>query len=154
MLTLNSGNAPRRCGWNSDYPRALAKNPDEAPLHTATGTAGSMLSDRLSWYSDLKGPSIQMNTACSSSMMAVDLACQSLRSRQSSMALVARSNLILSPELSVYLTKMNFLSPDGVCYSFDHRANGYGQGEGIIVLVSKPLPAAISDGKEPPSLLY
>lgn len=52
---------------------------------------------------------------------------------------------MLSPELSMYLSSLNMLSPDGVCYSFDHRANGYGRGEGVIVLVLKTLSTAIRD---------
>ncbi|KAF1852053.1 polyketide synthase PksD [Cucurbitaria berberidis CBS 394.84] len=130
----------------SDYHRTISKDPDEAPTNTATGASVSILANRLSWYFDLKGPSMQLNTACSSSMIAVDLACQSLRSGQSSMALATGSNLMLSPELSLYLSNMNMLSPDGICYSFDDRANGYSRGEGVIVLVLKTLHTAIRDG--------
>ncbi|KAI0540917.1 polyketide synthase PksD [Xylaria digitata] len=130
----------------SDYLRQISRDPDEAPPMTATGTSGSILANRLSWYFDLQGPSVQLNTACSSSMVATDLACQSLRSGQSSMALVTGSCLILNPELSLYLSNLNMLSPDGYCYSFDHRANGYSRGEGIIVLVLKTLSTAIRDG--------
>ncbi|XP_044723776.1 KR domain-containing protein [Hirsutella rhossiliensis] len=129
-----------------DYMRMLTKDPDEAPTNTATGTAPSILANRLSWYFDLKGPSLQLNTACSSSMIAVDLACQSLHNGQSSMALVAGANVLLNPESSLYLSNMNFLSPDGLCYSFDQRANGYSRGEGVVVLLLKKLPDAIRDG--------
>lgn len=68
-----------------DYMRMVTKDPDEAPTNTATGTSPSILANRLSWYFDFKGPSLQLNTACSSSMIAMDLACQSLRSGQCSM---------------------------------------------------------------------
>jgi len=68
----------------SDYHRTVSKDPDDAPVNTATGVSVSILANRLSWYFDLKGPSIQLNTACSSSMIAIDLGCQSLRSGQSS----------------------------------------------------------------------
>lgn len=54
--------------------------------------------------------------------------------------------MILSPETSIYLSSMNFLSPDSQCYSFDHRANGYARGEGIVVLILKRLQDAIRDG--------
>lgn len=60
--------------------------------------------------------------------------------------MVAGCNIILSPEPSVLLSNMNFLSPSSVCYSFDHRANGYGRGEGAIVLVLKRLSDAVRDG--------
>lgn len=63
-------------------------------------------------------------------------------------ALVTGSNLILGPETSIYLSNMNFLSPDGQCYSFDHRANGYARGEGLVVLVLKRLQDAIRDSDQ------
>ncbi|KAI4948187.1 hypothetical protein J4E91_006181 [Alternaria rosae] len=130
---------------SDDYSRILARDPDEAPTNTATGISPSILANRLSWYFDFKGPSIQLNTACSTSMIAMDLACQSLRSGQSSMALVAGANVLLSVEISLYLSNMQMLSPDGVSYSFDHRANGYARGEGAVVLVLKRLSDAIRD---------
>lgn len=55
------------------------------------------------------------------------------------------SNLMLSPELSLYLANMNMISPDGISYSFDQRANGYSRGEGVIVLVLKTLSSAIQN---------
>jgi acyl transferase domain-containing protein len=62
-----------------------AKDPDQAAQMVSTATSPSIQANRLSWYFDLRGPSIHVNTACSSSMITVDLACQSLRSGQSSM---------------------------------------------------------------------
>lgn len=62
-----------------------AKDPDHAPQMVSTSTSPSIQANRLSWYFDLRGPSIHVNTACSSSMITMDLACQSLRSGQSSM---------------------------------------------------------------------
>ncbi|CAN9081152.1 unnamed protein product [Alternaria alternata] len=130
----------------SDYHRTISKDPDDAPMTTATGISVSIMANRLSWYFDLKGPSMQLNTACSSSMIAVDLGCQSIRSGQSSTVLVAGSSLMLDPEYSLYLSNMNMLSPDGICHSFDDRANGYSRGEGVIVMILKKLSTAISDG--------
>ena len=68
-----------------DYLRFIARDPDDAPLNVATGVEPSLLANRLSWYFDLKGPSIQLNTACSTGVVAMDLACQSLQNGQSSM---------------------------------------------------------------------
>jgi acyl transferase domain-containing protein len=70
---------------SNDYMNMLSKDPDNSPDHTATGTTNSILANRLSWYFDLKGPSIQVDTACSSSMIAMDLACKSLQTPQTSM---------------------------------------------------------------------
>ncbi len=125
-----------------DYQRMMSRDADNAPLNAATGTTASILANRLSWYFDLKGPSMQMNTACSTSLIAMDLACQSIRIGQSSQALVVGSNVLLSPEASILLSNMNFLSPDSKCYSFDHRANGYARGEGVVALVLKKLSDA------------
>ncbi|KAI0010005.1 hypothetical protein F4779DRAFT_331916 [Xylariaceae sp. FL0662B] len=129
---------------SDDYHRMTIKDP-ESTSPTMTGSALSLLANRVSWHFDLLGPSIHIDTACSSSLTALDMACQSLRSGDSSMALVAGANMILGPENSVILSNGNYLSPDSVCYSFDHRANGYARGEGIVVVIIKPLPDAVRD---------
>ncbi|KAI0025053.1 hypothetical protein F4780DRAFT_768373 [Xylariomycetidae sp. FL0641] len=131
---------------SDDYTRMLSKDPDRMPRQAIMGTALSMLPNRLSWYFDLTGPSVHVDTACSSSMVALDLACQSLHNQDASMALVVGANMILGPECSSLLSNGNFLSPDGRCYSFDSRANGYARGEGIIGLVIKKVADAIHDG--------
>ncbi|KAK8102255.1 hypothetical protein PG984_015401 [Apiospora sp. TS-2023a] len=128
-----------------DYAKLAYKDPDEVPTHVKTGLGSFMLANRLSWFFDLKGPSIQINTACSSSLTATDLACQSLRSGQTPMAIVAGSNSALTPEDHLGLEKLSLLSPDSQCYSFDSRANGYARGEGVVVLVLKTLKSAIRD---------
>jgi acyl transferase domain-containing protein len=69
----------------SEYHRMIAKDPDEALQTTGTGVSISITANRISWFYDLQGPSVQINTACSSSMIGIDLACQSLRCGQSSM---------------------------------------------------------------------
>jgi acyl transferase domain-containing protein len=76
-------------------------------------------------------------------MVALDLACKSLWNGSSEMAIVGGANLIFSPELNIALSNMGFLSPDGRCFSFDHRANGYARGEGFAVLVLKPLSKVV-----------
>lgn len=87
-----------------------------------------------------------VETACSSGMVALDVACNAMRSGDADQALVMGSSVILGPEYSMILSSMNFLSPDGLCYSFDSRANGYARGEGIIALVLKPLRLALQNG--------
>lgn len=61
-------------------------------------------------------------------------------------ALVIGSSTLLSPEVSLHLANLNFLSPNGCCYSFDAHANGYGRGEGVVALYLKPLRRAVHDG--------
>lgn len=130
-----------------DYMRMSAMDPDNAERTAVTGcTVACVIPNRVSWYFDLQGPSIHCNTACSSSLSAVDMACKSIKAGDATCALVTGSNLLLDPAIFQLLSDQNFLSPDGVCYSFDHRANGYARGEGIIALVLKPVSAAVRDG--------
>ncbi|KAI5859539.1 polyketide synthase [Durotheca rogersii] len=129
-----------------DYKRMMAQDPDSVPRTAVTGTFGSITPNRVSWYFDLHGPSAHVDTACSSSLLALDLACQSVQNGEASSALITGSNLILGPTIYQLLSAFNFLSPDSLCYSFDHRANGYARGEGIVALVIKPLLEAVRDG--------
>ncbi|CAJ2504945.1 Uu.00g123390.m01.CDS01 [Anthostomella pinea] len=129
-----------------DYSRSTSKDVDQAPRMAATGIPPSMLPNRVSWFFNLQGPSALVDTACSSGMVAIDMACQYIRNGFASTALVLGANLLLGPECSVMLGNMGFLSPNSVCYSFDHRANGYARGEGVVGLVIKALPLAIQDG--------
>ncbi|TVY38228.1 Reducing polyketide synthase, partial [Lachnellula occidentalis] len=128
-----------------DYKTLMSKDPELVPKHAALGVAFSILANRLSWFFNLKGPSVHMDSACSSSLMALDSACQALRNGDSQMALVAAANLIFSPDSLFMLSNMNFLSPDSRCFSFDDRANGYARGEGYSVLVLKSLEDAIKN---------
>ncbi|KAL2201453.1 putative polyketide synthase [Corynascus similis CBS 632.67] len=132
--------------FTADYTLATAKDPERAPRYSATGMAQSMLSNRISAFFNLTGPSVTIDTACSSSLVALDMACRSIRQGESSLGLVAGCNLLLTPDLFISLSSLGFLSPDGVCHSFDGRANGYGRGEGFGVLVLKPVDAAVRDG--------
>ncbi|KAA8646574.1 Type I Polyketide synthases (Type I PKS) [Aspergillus tanneri] len=132
--------------FSDDYFLLQTKDPLKMPKYMSIGNSRSMLANRISWFFDLVGPSAAVDTACSSSLMAVDLACQSIWSGDATMGLAIGSNVILSPEMTISLDNLGLLSRDGCCYSFDQRANGYGRGEGVGVLVIKPLEAAICDG--------
>ncbi|MFK7921050.1 MAG: beta-ketoacyl synthase N-terminal-like domain-containing protein, partial [Bacteroidia bacterium] len=114
--------------------------------HTGTGSALSIAANRISYFYNFHGPSMAIDTACSSSLAAVHLACQSLRSGESKMALAGGVNMILSPAHSIAFTKAGVLAPDGRCKTFDAAANGYVRGEGGGMIVLKPLSAALADG--------
>ncbi|GAP87706.2 putative polyketide synthase [Rosellinia necatrix] len=124
----------------------MEKDLNQDLKYAATGNVISMLSNRVSWFYDLRGPSLTIDTACSSSLVAMHQACNSLKLGESTMAIVGGCNLILSPEFSMTLDKGGVLGPDGICRSFDDRGNGYGRGEGFGVVVLKRVSDCIRDG--------
>ncbi len=95
---------------------------------------------------DSHGPAIQLDTACSSSSLAVHMACLSLRNGESDLALAGGVSLILAPEHLIGICQMNALSPDGRCKTFDASADGFGQGEGCGMIALKRLSDAQADG--------
>ncbi|RSL58093.1 hypothetical protein CEP53_006251 [Fusarium sp. AF-6] len=130
-----------------DYAKMIAMDPDNAERTAVTGSSvACVIPNRISWYFDLRGPSIHVNTACSSSLSAVDMACKTIHSGDATCAVVTGSNLLLDPAMFQALSAQKFLSPDGLCQSFDHKANGYGRGEGIIAIILKPVSLALQDG--------
>ena len=112
----------------------------------SSGIAHSIASGRLSYILGLRGPSLSIDTACSSSLVAVHLATQSLRTRESDLALAGGVNLILHPDVSVALSKYNMMASDGRCKAFDAAADGFVRGEGCGVVVLKRLSDALADG--------
>ncbi|TLD24099.1 hypothetical protein PspLS_06954 [Pyricularia sp. CBS 133598] len=141
-----SNTAVFSASMSDDYSRMGSMDPEDHHQMATTGTFASIIPNRVSWYFDLRGPSIHVDSACSSSLFAVDMACQSILSGNANTALVTGGNLILMPNSYQMLSAQGFLSPSSKCFSFDHRANGYARGEGIIAMVIKPLADAIRDG--------
>ncbi|OIW35579.1 hypothetical protein CONLIGDRAFT_63350 [Coniochaeta ligniaria NRRL 30616] len=133
-------------GFSSDYDAVSGVEINYMSSYQAIGCGNSMLANRLSWFYDFRGPSYAIDTACSSSMVALHEACRELQDGSSGMAVVAGTSLMLIPSVWRGLSAQRFLSPDGACHSFDDRANGYGRGEGIGVLIIKPLDDALRDG--------
>ena len=132
--------------FTQDYALLSTADINDTGAYVATGTGPCMLSNRVSWMYDLRGPSLTIDTACSSSMYALHLACQSIRAGEIDQALVGGTNLLLCPDVYHSLSQMRMTSPDGKCHSFDERANGYARGEGIGALIVKSFSAAIADG--------
>jgi acyl transferase domain-containing protein/NADPH:quinone reductase-like Zn-dependent oxidoreductase/ubiquinone/menaquinone biosynthesis C-methylase UbiE len=131
--------------FTKDYEEMQRRDMELAPKYQSTGASQTMLSNRLSYFFNLKGPSVSIDTACSSGLVAVHLACQSLRTGESSMAIAGGSNLILSPDIQIEMSDMHFLSPDSISHAFDDRANGYARGEGVGAVILKPLDLALRD---------
>ncbi|AZQ38053.1 SDR family NAD(P)-dependent oxidoreductase [Streptomyces cyaneochromogenes] len=119
---------------------------DAITQHTMAGVNRGVIANRVSYYLGLHGPSLTVDSAQSSSLVAVHLACESLRSGESSMAVAAGVNLNVLAENAVTEERFGGLSPDGLSYTFDARANGFVPGEGGGVLILKPLAAALADG--------
>ena len=129
-----------------DYYELLASDPGNFDAHTGTGNLSAMKANRLSYFFGLVGPSLAVDTACSSSLVAVHLACQSLLSGESTLALVGGVHLLLSPGMSVGYSKGGFMAPDGRCKTFDAMADGYVRGEGAGIVVLKRLSLAEAEG--------
>ncbi|MFP4440312.1 MAG: acyltransferase domain-containing protein, partial [Chloroflexaceae bacterium] len=130
----------------NDYEDLQISDPDSMDIYANTGGFRSVTPGRVSFALGLAGPSINVDAACASSLVSVHLACQSIRSGESTLAIAAGVNLILQPEISIGFSQANMLSPDGRCKAFDSRANGFVRSEGIGVVVLKPLAEALADG--------
>ena len=131
---------------SNDYQLLQLAQPDGVESHSSTGSAHSILANRLSYVFDWRGPSMAVDTACSSSLVAVHLACQSLRSGECDLALAGGVNLMLLPPASLMFSKLQILSSDGCCRSFDAAANGIARAEGCGLVVLKRLSDAVRDG--------
>ena len=129
-----------------DYGHRLLEDLPDIEAWTGIGAATCAVANRVSYAFDLRGPSLAVDTACSASLVAVHLACQSLRAGESELALAGGVNLILSPGETLTLGAAGTLAPDGRSKSFDVAADGYGRGEGCAVVALKLLPDAIRDG--------
>lgn len=132
----------------TDYASLQGLLEDTTSIETYTNSGGalSIVANRISWCLDLHGPSLAIDTACSSSMNAIILACHSLWRGESAFALAGGVNIALSPASYIGFTKLSMLSTDGRCKAFDARGNGYVRSEGAGVIVLKPLSRAVADG--------
>jgi acyl transferase domain-containing protein/NADPH:quinone reductase-like Zn-dependent oxidoreductase/acyl carrier protein len=118
----------------------------ETSPFSATGVAGSIAANRISYCLDLHGPSMAVDTACSSALVAVHEACQSLWAGQCDAALAGGVGCLLTPYNYIAFSSMGLLSPDGCCRAFDVKANGFVRGEGAGAVLLQPLRAAQAAG--------
>jgi polyketide synthase 12 len=132
---------------SSDYADLLQSYGRQAVTrHVLTGLHRSMIANRVSYTLGLRGPSLTMDTGQSSSLVAVHLACESLRMGESELAFAGGVHLNISSTSATVASRFEGLSPDGRCFTFDARANGYVRGEGGAMVVLKPLSAAVAAG--------
>ncbi|WP_431777053.1 type I polyketide synthase, partial [Streptomyces cucumeris] len=114
--------------------------------HTLTGLNRGLIANRVSYALGLRGPSVAVDTGQSSSLAAVHLACESLRRGETGTALAGGVQLNVAPDGFLAAARFGALSPDGDCFTFDARANGYVRGEGGGLVVLKRLSDALRDG--------
>src|SRR6478672_9485141 len=132
--------------YYNEYQSLSAQSPEMVSAYTGTGNAHSVTVGRVAYLLGLRGPAVAVDTACSSSLVAVHLACQSLRLRETDLALAGGVNVILRPETQIAISAWGLLSADGRCKSFDASADGFVRGEGCGVVVLKRLVDAVRDG--------
>lgn len=131
---------------HGDYREVLTSTSDSSEAYVGTGSASSLLANRLSYFYDLKGPSLTVDTACSSSLFALHHAASAIRNGDCEQALVGAANLMCTPTNSISYYQAGMLSPTGMCRTFDESADGYVRGEGAAMLLLKPLAMALADG--------
>ena len=133
---------------NNEYLQRLVKAGDPTALdaYAGLGNLGSAISGRISHVLGLRGPCLTLDAACASSLVAVHLACRSLRSGECNAAIAGGVNVLLGPEGSIFLARARALARDGRCKTFDASADGYVRAEGAAVVVLKRLADARADG--------
>lgn len=131
--------------WSTDYEQCLHEAGAGTDIYATTGNGRYAASGRVSFAFDFRGPSITLDTACSTSLVAVHMACRSIQNGESEFAIAGAANLIVRPELSMAYTRARILSPGGSCKFGDESADGYVRSEGAAVLVLKPLRKALAD---------
>jgi acyl transferase domain-containing protein/NADPH:quinone reductase-like Zn-dependent oxidoreductase len=132
--------------FTSDFQQMCFKEPSFRHNLAATGVDPGIISNRISHVFSLRGPSVVVNTACSSSVYAIHNACNALRNRECSAAVVGGSNLILTVDQHMNTAKLGVLSPTSTCHTFNSYADGYGRAEGVGAVYIKLLRDAIRDG--------
>ncbi|OQD63284.1 hypothetical protein PENPOL_c010G08089 [Penicillium polonicum] len=128
-----------------DYHDIQLRDVESLPQYTSTGTARSIMANRISYVFDLHGPSVTVDTACSSSLVALHQAVQSLQLGEATCAVVGGVNLIFDAAMYVAESNLHMLSPDSQSRMWDKTANGYARGEGAAAVLLKPLSQALRD---------
>ncbi|MEW2554403.1 type I polyketide synthase [Streptomyces zhihengii] len=132
-----------------DYASLVHRQGGEAlSHHSVAGLSRGLIANRVSHHLGLHGPSLTVDTAQSSSLVAVHMACESLRSGTARLALAGGVHLNLVPESTIAFARAGALSPDCRSHTFDARANGFVRGEGAGVVVLKRLADAVADGDD------
>jgi polyketide synthase 13 len=134
---------------NTDYQFLAVSDPTAAHPYAITGTATSIIANRVSYFYDFRGPSIAVDTACSSSLVATHQAVQALRNGECDVAVAGGVNALISPAVTLGFDEIGaVLAPDGRIKSFSSDADGYTRSEGGGMLVLKRVEDARRDGDQ------
>lgn len=132
--------------FTADWQQMSFKEPSFRHSLAATGVDPGIISNRISHVFNLNGPSIVVNTACSSSVYAVHNACNALRNNECEGAIVGGVNLIITVDQHMNTAKLGVLSPTSTCHTFDECADGYGRADAVGAVYLKRLSDAVRDG--------
>ncbi|KAI1318728.1 polyketide synthase [Xylariaceae sp. FL0255] len=132
--------------FTSDHLIVQSRDIDDSSQHAGIGTGNSILSNRINYIFNLRGPSLTIDTACSSGMYALHLAVMAIRNGDCEAAIVAGSNTIMDPSTHLTMVKLGVLSPTSACHTFDESADGYARGEGFAAIYLKRLSDAVANG--------
>lgn len=128
-----------------DYQEGIIRDEDRLPRFNVVGTWSPMSANRISHFFDFRGASMTLETGCSTTLVALHQAVQTLRNREANMSMVTGANVMLNPDTFKAIGSLGMLSPDGRSFSFDSRANGYGRGEGVATIIVKRLSDALAN---------
>lgn len=132
----------------NDYLSLVFANPSNVDSYSGTGNAHCVIANRLSYFYDLKGPSLTVDTACSGSLVAAHLACQSLKLKECNLALVGGVNLILTMDGTLFFSRAGVLSKTGRCHSFTSYADGFVRSDGAGLMVLQRLEDALAENRK------
>jgi polyketide synthase PksN len=128
-----------------DYQDIIIQNQLLPEAYMFMGNASSILAARVSYFLNLRGPSVSIDTACSSALVATHLAIESIQQGTVEMAVAGGVTILSTPKFHVWSSKSQMLSPTGKCRTFDNSADGFVPGEGAAAVVLKDLAAAERD---------
>ncbi|KAJ8132252.1 hypothetical protein O1611_g1372 [Lasiodiplodia mahajangana] len=130
--------------YSSDYGDMQNRDPEDRPANNAIGVGRAIMANRISYFLNIKGPSITIDTACSGSLVGLDMACRVLQSGEVDAAIVATSNIYLNPDHVIDAGNVGQAhSPTGLCHTFDVDADGYVKAEAVSCVIVKRLSDAI-----------
>ncbi|WP_103534501.1 beta-ketoacyl synthase N-terminal-like domain-containing protein [Streptomyces sp. SM11] len=131
---------------HSDYAALIARHAGQDEPHLSVAVSPSLVANRVSYALGLRGPSVAVDTLCSSSLVAVAQAVAALRASECEQAFAGGVNVLCDPARHHAYQRTGVLSPRGRCHTFDDGADGYVRGEGVAALLLKPLDRALADG--------